>query len=263
MNEDNYGDNEENYHQEVNYSGYGSKGYGLKGKGLQPLGEGEGQKCRKGGGGGGKTGGFNKGGGKGKGGKGKGGQKGEFQGTCRWCGKWCHTASRCSDKDAYMECVRGENGPANHSQETAKETYNLQNEDEEGWRTVGGLLSSLDKAPRFVNVCSLHANYRKNFPEDLGVERDSLKWQGKGVRWAEKFDISNVGCFSDKEVELSTVRDDTFLELTIDSGAGENVMSEHMAPRTLVQVSREQQAGVMYTAANGRSCRTGERKFSR
>ena len=47
------------------------------------------------------------------------------------------------------------------------------------------------------------------------------------------------------------MRDDTFLELTIDSGAGENVMSEHMAPRTPVQVSREQQSGVMYTAANG------------
>ena len=61
----------------------------------------------------------------------------------------------------------------------------------------------------------------------------------------------NVGGFSEKEVELSIVHDDTFLELTIDSGAGENAMSEHMAPRTPVQVSREQQAGVMYTAANG------------
>ena len=33
------------------------------------------------------------------------------------------------------------------ARETAKETYNLQNEDEEGWRTAGGPLSSLDKAP--------------------------------------------------------------------------------------------------------------------
>ena len=132
VNEDNYGDNEENYHQEVNYSGYGSKGYGLKGKGYNCLAKGKGKSVGKGGGGG-KTDGFNEGGGKGKGGKGKGGQKGEFQGTCHWCGKWGHTASRCSDKGAYMECVRGGNGPANHSQETAKETYNLQNEDEEGW----------------------------------------------------------------------------------------------------------------------------------
>ena len=67
------------------------------------------------------------------------------------------------------------------------------------------------------------------------------------MKWAKKLDINNVGCFSEKEVELSTVRDDTFLQLTIDTGAGENVMSEHMAPRTPVQ----QQAGAMYTAANG------------
>ena len=72
--------------------------------------------------------------------------------------------SRCSDKDVYTECIRGGNGPANHSQETAKETYNLQNEDEEGRGTVGGSLSSLDKACCFVNVCSLHAIYHKNFP---------------------------------------------------------------------------------------------------
>ena len=65
------------------------------------------------------------------------------------------------------------------------------------------------------------------------------------MKWAKKLDINNVGCFSEKEVELSTVRDDTFLQLTIDTGAGENVMSEHMVPRTPVQ----QQAGAMYTAA--------------
>ena len=71
------------------------------------------------------------------------------------------------------------------------------------------------------------------------------------MRCAKKLDINSVGCFSEEEVELGTVRDDTFLELTIDSGAGENVMSEHMAPRAQVQVSRGQQAGVMCTAANG------------
>ena len=186
VNEDNHGDNEENYQHKVNYSGYGSKQNGLKGKGCNCFAKEKGKSMGKAGGGG-KTGGLNKGGGKGKGGKGKGGQQGGFQGTCHWCGKWGHTASWCSDKDSYMECVRGGNGPANHSQETAKETYNLQNEEQEGWRTVGGTLSSLDKVFRFVNVCSLHANYRKNFSElqnrfdssketqkeDLAVERET------------------------------------------------------------------------------------------
>ena len=39
------------------------------------------------------------------------------------------------------------------------------------------------------------------------------------------------------------------MELTIDSGAGENVMPGYMAPYTPVTESKE--AGVMYTAANG------------
>ena len=71
VNDDNYGNNEENYQHKVNYSGYGSKENGLKGKECNYLAKG-----------------------KGKGHKGKGGQKGEFQGTCLWCGKWGHTASR-------------------------------------------------------------------------------------------------------------------------------------------------------------------------
>ena len=64
------------------------------------------------------------------------------------------------------------------------------------------------------------------------MERDSLKRQGTSVRWAKKLAIHNVGCLSRKEVELSTERDDTVLEFTIDSGAGENVPYEHMTPRT-------------------------------
>ena len=42
---------------------------------------------------------------------------------------------------------------------------------------------------------------------------------------------------------------DKFIDLTIDSGAGENVMPGYMAPNTPVQNSTEH--GVMYTAANG------------
>ena len=182
------------------------------------LAKGKGKRVGKGGGG--KTGGFNKGGGMGNGGKGKGGQGGEFQGTCHWCGKWGQTASQCTDKDAYMKKVRSGNCPANCSLETTKETSNLQNEHEEGCRTAGGSLSSLDKASRFVNVCSLHTNYRKSSAklqnqfdtlkgtqdEDLAMDKDSLKRQGKSVRWTKKLDINHVAYFSEKEVELSTAR---------------------------------------------------------
>ena len=49
--------------------------------------------------------------------------------------------------------------------------------------------------------------------------------------------------------EVSHVSKDDLMELTIDSGAGENVMPGYMAPYTAVTESKE--SGVMYTAANG------------
>ena len=57
--------------------------------------------------------------------------------------------------------------------------------------------------------------------------------------------------FKKKEVPVDYLNDDQYLELTIDSGAGENVMSEQMAPQVPVQYSSEQDAGVVYVAANG------------
>jgi hypothetical protein len=41
--------------------------------------------------------------------KGRGEDKGKgkgFQGECHWCGIWGHSASRCRDKDAYMQDIR-------------------------------------------------------------------------------------------------------------------------------------------------------------
>ena len=87
-------------HNEINYNGYTGKGKGVnwapKGKGKGPYkGNGKGVV-------------YPKGGGKDKG-KGK-GKKGAFQGECHWCGQWGHPASRCPDKDAYMEWVWGTKG---------------------------------------------------------------------------------------------------------------------------------------------------------
>ena len=85
---------------ELNYYGYGGKG---KGKSWTPKGKGKGPYK-----GSGKGGVYMKGSGKDKG-KGK-GKKGGFQGECHWCGKWGHTASRCPEKDDYMDWVRGSKG---------------------------------------------------------------------------------------------------------------------------------------------------------
>ena len=49
--------------------------------------------------------------------------------------------------------------------------------------------------------------------------------------------------------EVSHIAKADQMELTIDSGAGENVMPGYMAPHTPVTESKE--TGVMYTAANG------------
>merc|ERR1712055_294236 len=88
------------YHNELNYNGYDGKG---KGASWMTKGKGKGPYKGKG-----KDGVYQKGGGKDKG-KGK-GKKGSFQGECHWCGQWGHTASRCPDKDEYMEWVRRSKG---------------------------------------------------------------------------------------------------------------------------------------------------------
>ena len=60
-------------------------------------------------------------------------------------------------------------------------------------------------------------------------------------------EVASVGV--QEPVEMSHVGREDRMELTIDSGAGENVMPEYMAPNTPVMQSKE--AGVVYTAANG------------
>ena len=50
---------------------------------------------------------------------------------------------------------------------------------------------------------------------------------------------------------MSHVSNSKYLELTVDSGAAENVMPKYMAPGTPVVPSDEQAAGVVYSAANG------------
>jgi hypothetical protein len=52
---------------------------------------------------------YNKGDGKGKGG---------FQGHCHWCGEWGHSASRCNEKDIYMDGVRARSAKGGNNMET-------------------------------------------------------------------------------------------------------------------------------------------------
>ena len=144
--------NDDSNEHEINYSGYVAKG---KGGVIMQKGKGKGNGAAKGGG---KFDGYTKGGGKDKG-KGKTGKAGVFQGSCHWCGQWGHTANKCQEKDAYMDWVRNQrgNGTAHNNQKVA---YQLEasNDQDDGWKTVGGDLGALEGPARFVDVCNLNKN---------------------------------------------------------------------------------------------------------
>ena len=251
-------------YNEINYSGYSAKG---KGKSWGPKGKGKGPYK-----GSGKGPDFSKGGGKDKG-KGK-GKKGGFQGECHWCGKWGHTASRCPDKDEYMDWIRRANnlgkGATHHH-----EAHHIQQvpEGEAPWRTVGNPVSTLEMEGRYVDIGTMDKHFplltnkfsvlsecdedvdeyepmKVNLGTPLKMDRAIAAKQGDKKkprrRWS-KVELGAVGIR--KTAEVSHVIPADHMELTIDSGAGENVMPEYMAPQTPVQQSKE--AGVVYTAANG------------
>ena len=294
-----YYEDEEVYEHEVNYSGYGVKGkgpsFGTKGKGKDFY-KGGGKDYNKGGG---KDFGKNKGTDSAKGkGKDFGKGKNEFQGHCHWCGKWGHSASRCSDKDAYMDWVRSGKGfGGNYQANNGKGAYNVESqcEHQDDWKTPVEALNSLNSGKRQVDVCNLNANYHKNFPKlhnrfavlsddssdegALSRDEDVEGWHQpplqsgpsptpnelpmkvnlrprKGV-WGSlrprpsSTRVEHPLGSCEREVPVNYVNDDQFLDFTVDSGAGENVMSEHMAPQVPVQHSTEQDAGVVYVAANG------------
>ena len=267
---------------EVNYSGYGVKG---KGKSWGPKGKGKGPYK-----GAGKGAPFLKGGGKDKG-KGK-GKKGSFQGECHWCGQWGHTASRCPEKDAYMDWVRRTNNLGKGGAMQV-DTHHIA-EEEVQWKNVGNPLSTLEMDARYVDIGNMDCHFPKltnrfgvltESDEDDVVQSEPMKVHIKGPHKVDKkiaagpgnqkktrrrWTKLEVGAISTSHeglsqkvrsstlclsppitdiIEVSNVIPTDQMELTIDSGAGENVMPGYMAPDTAVTESKE--SGVMYTAANG------------
>ena len=76
--------------------------------------------------------------------------------------------------------------------------------------------------------------------------RQTGKTVNRQTGWKRTVEVASIGV---QQVEMSHVGREDRMELTIDAGAGENVMPEYMAPNTPVMQSKE--AGVVYTAANG------------
>ena len=129
----------DNYYGKGGYKGNG-KGYG---KDQQYKGgyKGYGKNDSKGSKGHGKDGMY-KGAGKGKG--------GGFQGHCHRCGEWGHSASRCKDKDVYMDGVRARNGKGSgRSMETDNVEDKPKNNDQD--------LENLEAKGGYRTLCSIEA----------------------------------------------------------------------------------------------------------
>ena len=224
---------------EVNY--YGKANY--KGKGPSPGQKGKGKGPWKGGGkkGAGKSNATNT---KGNDGKGAG-----FQGFCNWCGKWGHPATRCRDKDSFMEWVRsGKQDP------TPSEAYGVQSNGDGNTSEYGSSKSSI--SPSCTTLSSIESPVRTAF---LGsVDKTTLKLQNRYAvlsieeedtlsqetpyggpvgssrgRWRREPKLLEMS--SCEVYEVNSVNKSDYMEITIDSGASENVMPPHMAPGTILE----------------------------
>ena len=192
--------------------------------------------------------------------KGK-GKKGAFQGECHWCGQWGHPASRCPDKDSYMEWVRSGKGHGKHQVNFLHEHPHAQPVPED----EGHFVATLESDNRYVDISNLDKHFPKLSNRFAALSQDDVDYsvpmkvgpcsvtnttngqRKPRTRWERKLEIGAVGVC--QKVEVSHLGKTGHMDLTIDSGAGENVMPGHLAPNTPVTESTE--SGTMYTAANG------------
>ena len=212
--------------------------------------------------------------GKGKGqdfkGKGKGG--GGFQGTCFFCGEFGHSQSRCKEKDKYMEGVRekggGKGGGAAWNVEEAEEERarrDLSTLEQTPWRT---LCSMEHEAPWTVVMKGNRWGNNNTKPKELfGMETmktetkktenkktENKKTENKKTenKKTETKKAETKKTENKKEKELNALDNHSrTLVLTIDSGASENVIGQHVVPECPTRPSAGSRAGVTYVAANG------------
>ena len=186
----------------------------------------------------------------------------------------------CHNEINYKEWVRGAKGPGK-SQLNYLHEHDLPPqapEDDAPWKTIGNPVAMLETDNRYVHISNLDRHFPKltnrcavlsetdvDYEEPMKVLPNSV-WTTMNndgekrlittvtccqtkprTRWERKVEIGSVGICP--KTEVSHMAKEDHMELTIDSGAGENVMPGYMAPYTPVTESKE--SGVMYTAANG------------
>ena len=170
-----------------------------------------------------------------------------------------------------MEWVRsGGSGP---DQKYPKEASNVHTEkpQTQARESSGGLLSSMETPSRTVYLGSVNTKLipmenRFSVLTDDDLEEEELGSPSEQEfpplpsstrrevvpkkRWGPKF--IKLNSLERREPQsVHHVGSDDFMEITVDSGAAENMMPPDMAPSTPLLTSQEQAAGVLYSAANG------------
>jgi hypothetical protein len=252
----------------ISKGGHG-KGYGKgKGKNMQfttkGYGKGEYGKGEYG------KGEYGKGDSKGKGkGKGKG-----FQGNCHWCGEWGHSASRCADKDKYMQGVREHRGEEEGHKGKGKGAYNIEEwqadttirevealEAQQGWRTI----SNIEVANRFQLLENNDVEYDEQWPEVTMKCPEKFKDKAKEKKqkklcWRKLEGPPGLCCRNPvhevSSLEISHVDEQQghsrqMMSLTMDSGAAETVTNQAEAPEYDVLVPHGPERNTQYILPSG------------
>ena len=211
-----------------------------------------------------------------KGGK-DGGGKGPlvFHGQCYWCGVWGHSQQRCRQKQQFEQDQHYQKQDPNESR-SANSVESAEHLPTPAESNLANLEQRSTKTAPWRMLCSLERNcfaplaeaeesdveyYHEQFP----TPSEQVTSSGKGkktrrsrlkagpacdqceeelgeLRLAEKLEVSQVESSSEAE---------HIVELTIDSGAAENVMGMDVVPEVPLKSSAGSRAGVEYLAANG------------
>ena len=193
-----------------------------------------------------------------KGGKGGKGSKGVFNGECYHCGEWGHSQRWCEQRLA--EEQRGK-GSAYVMEERAQEFTEGQGklealEERSGlsgsWRCVKHVLGSLETFNRFGPLAA-----DEDEDGNCEEEKGALKTTDEPEREIPTYKhmLNSVDEINYMSKGMSG------LEITVDSGASENVMGPSMAPSIPMSASPGSRAGVEYLAANGATMRNQGEKI--
>ena len=218
-----------------------------------------------------------------KGGKGKtgAGAKGGFHGECYHCGEWGHSQRWCEKRLAEEQRGKGtayvmEERPQDSEEEQGKlEALEERSKSRGSWRCMNHVLGNLETSNRFAPLTADDDDDIKypasENPRDHRHEnpRDQRHENPRDHRH-ERITRTRIGAGGGDEDE--PVRDHVQeinylsdagkgLEITVDSGASENVMGPSMAPTIPISTSPGSRAGVEYLAANGTTMRNQGEKI--